>query len=255
MASSYTITPAVKRQVKKRDGMSISRMEVTKIVELAHELEQHVLLYGPIGTGKTTAGRAAATKGQLVFHISLTSEQSAAALVGHYIPKEGSFEWHDGPALRAWRTGGLLLIDEVDKSSPDCGDVLHMILNDFSVAEYTLPTNETVKPVKGFRVVATMNGVPSDLPEAVRDRFTCCIRVGEPDEGQYKQLSTKMEKLCRGVYKTNANKVKYSFRQLRMLDRLMREKGLKVEKAAAAVTEEGQERAALIEAVNLMKVF
>ena len=252
--ASYTTTPAVKRHIEEREKMTISRMEVTKIVELAHELEQHVLLYGPVGTGKTTAGRMAAAKGQPVFHISLTSEQSAAALVGHYIPKEGSFEWHDGPALKAWRTGGLLLIDEVDKSSPDCGDVLHMILNDFSVAEYTLPTNETVKPVKGFRVVATMNGVPSDLPEAVRDRFTCIIRVGEPDKAQYKQLSKEMEKLCRGVYNTNAHKVKYSFRQLRMLDRLL-QKGLEMEKAVAAVTEEGQEKKALIEALNLAKIF
>ena len=137
------------------------------------------LLYGPPGTGKTTAGNFAGNP-ESVFNVTLTEETPAAELRGHYVPRGGDFIWQDGPALTAYRHGARLVLNEIDKASGDAMTFCHALLDDPGISAITLPTGETVKPHPGFSVVATTNGDPSDLPEALADRFSISIQIPLP---------------------------------------------------------------------------
>jgi len=140
-----------------------------------------VLLYGVPGTGKTyQAVTTNVPSNKEVYSTTLTVDSSASELIGHYIPNEkGTFDWNDGVGIRAWREGTRLVLNEIDHAGPDVTSVLHAILDDADIARFTLPntSKELVKPKQGFNVIATMNGVPSDLPEALADRFAVKIDI------------------------------------------------------------------------------
>jgi len=144
-----------------------------------------ILLYGPPGTGKTYA--AATNKVGLnmngepnVYQITMTEDTASANLEGFYKPNSsGGFEWHDGIAIQAWRKGGRLVVNEIDHASPDAMTFLHAILDDKDIAQLTLNNDdkETVRPKKGFNVIATTNSLPESLPMALKDRFPVKIHV------------------------------------------------------------------------------
>jgi hypothetical protein len=138
-----------------------------------------VLLYGPPGTGKTTAGNRAGNP-ERVFNVTLTEEMPAAELRGHYVPRGGEFVWTDGPALQAYRNGGRLVINEIDKGSADALVFCYALLDDPEVSRITLPTGENVSPHPDFTCVATTNGEPDDLPDALQDRFAVRIFIDKP---------------------------------------------------------------------------
>tara|TARA_R100001129_G_scaffold56422_1_gene38848 strand:+ start:420 stop:1118 length:699 start_codon:yes stop_codon:yes gene_type:complete len=142
---------------------------------------ERILLYGIPGTGKTyQAVKSNVPEDKSVYSTTLTVDSSASELIGHYIPNEkGTFDWNDGVGIKAWREGTRLVLNEIDHAGPDVTSVLHAILDDQDIARFTLPNQdkETVRPSKGFNVVATMNGVPADLPEALADRFAVKIDI------------------------------------------------------------------------------
>ena len=160
-------------------------MDCWKLVSAAIGNADRVLLYGPPGTGKTYA--AATNKVGLnmdgnpnVYQITMTEDTASANLEGFYKPSsDGGFEWHDGIAIQAWRTGGRLVINEIDHASPDAMTFLHAILDDKDIAQLTLNNDnkETVKPAPGFTVIATTNSLPESLPMALKDRFPVKINV------------------------------------------------------------------------------
>jgi MoxR-like ATPase len=136
-----------------------------------------VLLYGPPGTGKSFAAHNADLSSGQLFSITMTPETPSAELRGHYIPQGSQFVWQDGPAIKAWRFGGRLVINEIDHAGGDALSFLLSCLDSPETACLTLPTGEMVRPAKDFRAVATMNGSPDDLPSALRDRFPVCLEV------------------------------------------------------------------------------
>lgn len=156
------------------------------------------LLYGPPGTGKTTAAVRAGSPVSF-YNVTLTDETPAAELRGHYIPVDGSFVWQDGPAMRAFREGVRLVLNEIDHASGDALDFAHCLLDDPGIAAITLPTGETVHPAPGFTVVATMNGDPSDLPPAIADRFAVAIEVTEPHPDAMAGLPEAVQDAIRGT--------------------------------------------------------
>lgn len=153
-----------------------------EIVDAVLNHSPRILLMGPPGTGKTYAGTRLGLKNRKskkVYSVTMTPETPMAELRGHYVPSGGEYIWQDGPAIRAWREGARLVINEIDHSSPDCLSLLFAVLDDPQFAEFTLPTGETVRPAEGFQVVATMNGVPEDLPPALQDRFPVTLEIME----------------------------------------------------------------------------
>ena len=148
------------------------------------------LLHGPPGTGKTHAAcRLGLNNGQRVFSVTLTEETPAAELRGHYILKEGKYEWHDGPAIAAWRCGGRLVINEIQRGGADVHALLLAITDDPSIAEIDLPSGEKVKPQSGFTCVATMNGEPKEqLDPALLDRFCVAVQIDKVHPDAVKQL-------------------------------------------------------------------
>jgi hypothetical protein len=151
------------------------------IIEAVLPHTQRTLLHGPPGTGKTHSAVKAGLKrpDQPVYAITLTDETPMTELRGHFIMRDGRFVWQDGIAVRAWRENARLVLNEIDHAGGDVMSFLHVVLDDVELASLTLPTGETVRPGADFQVVATMNGVPEDLPFALRDRFPVTIAVNE----------------------------------------------------------------------------
>jgi MoxR-like ATPase len=147
-----------------------------------------VLLYGPPGTGKSFAAHNADLAGRQLFSVTMTPETPSAELRGHYIPMGSQFVWQDGPAIKAWRFGGRLVINEIDHAGGDSHSFLLACLDSPETACLTLPTGELVRPHASFSCVATMNGSPDDLPSALRDRFPVCIAVDAVHPSAVKSL-------------------------------------------------------------------
>lgn len=151
-----------------------------------------ILLYGIPGTGKTyQATKVNVPTDKEVYSTTLTIDSTASEMIGHYIPNDtGTFDWNDGVAIKAWREGTRLVINEIDHAGPDVSSVLHAILDDADIARLTLPNKkkETVTPSKGFSVIATMNGTPDMLPEALADRFGVKININSVHPDAIKSL-------------------------------------------------------------------
>lgn len=151
------------------------------IEKILHHAKR-VYIYGPPGIGKTYAAQAMGNqRGIGTYSLTLTEETPAAELRGHYIPNEaGAFQWHDGPVIRAMKTGGTLILNEITHASPDAWSFLFPILENAATAKLTLPTGETVEASPDMFVVATDNQAPEDIPDALRDRFTVSLEITEP---------------------------------------------------------------------------
>ena len=89
--------------------------ELAAVLSAADSKAQNVLLYGPAGTGKTTAAmQYAARTGRPFMRIAFDRTTEPADLKGGRYPSEsGGIEWHDGNLTRAFRVPGMvLLLDE-----------------------------------------------------------------------------------------------------------------------------------------------
>lgn len=133
-------------------------------------------LYGPAGSGKTTAGELAG--------ISLSREVIIQTMPGLTVGKLLGFQGLDGqdittPFLRAFTEGLIFVADEFDRALPSVGAAVNSALAN---GKYTIG-NRTVSAASGFAFVATGNtdmrgatrqytaAQPMDLSTAARFAF------------------------------------------------------------------------------------
>ena len=169
------------------------------LVERVAEHCRTLLLYGPPGTGKTFAAHSNLGD-RTLYTVTLTPDSPAAELRGHYVPQGNQFIWQDGPAIKAWRLGGRLVLNEIDLAG---GDALSFLLNALDSSEtacLTLPTGEMVRPHPRFQCVATMNGNPSeDLPAALRDRLSVCVKITDAHPEGLASLPQDLQPAAKGT--------------------------------------------------------
>jgi GTPase SAR1 family protein len=194
----------------------------------------NILLYGPPGTGKTTAlyNMAKGLFGEEKVYMTTSHDESIAEeLTGHWMPRGGEFVWHNGFAVNAFKDGALI-INEIDLAGGSYKTVLHSVLDDRSVACLRLPSGEMVHPHAQFKALATMNGYPEDLPEALRDRFDVKICVSRPSPEAMEALDDDLADIIKSSY-SNPESITVSYRQARSFMDLR--KHIPVEKAAEFV--------------------
>ncbi len=158
-----------------------------------------ILLYGVPGTVKTYQANTTNLEGRNTYNVTLTQDSSASELLGHYVLNEtGGMDWLDGIGVQAWKDGARLVVNEIDHAGVDVMSFLHALLDDPEFAKFTLPNKrkETVRPQPSFQVIATMNGVPEDLPEALLDRFPVKINIDTVHPSALESLPEKF----RSVY-------------------------------------------------------
>ena len=234
-------------------------MDCWNLVANAIGNADRILLYGPPGTGKTYA--AATNKigynmdGEPnVYQITMTEDTASANLEGFYKPNNaGGFEWHDGIAIQAWRTGGRLVVNEIDHASPDAMTFLHAILDDQDIAMLTLnnDTKETVRPAEGFQVVATTNSPPESLPLALKDRFPVKIYVDSIHPTAMQQFPEEWHNVINETTLVDDPEERISVRSWKEFFDLQ-DKGFTVETAGRLVF--GEKSAELVDAIQLSQV-
>lgn len=179
-----------------------------------------ILLYGPPGTGKT---HFALTQHLGLHHegehrlrkahrVLCSPDMTTADVDGLWKPSKEDWKFVEGSALRAWRNGDRLILDELDQASGDVLTALLLICDSSGSAVREHPeTGERIAPAPGFEIIATTNAERlSDLPANLLDRFPIRIAINEVNPDALNRLPGSL----RGVAQTYANRERdrYSLR-------------------------------------------
>lgn len=125
----------------------------------------NVWLAGPSQGGKTTAARAAAKALGLTFHFH-SSMTMAHELVGFV---DGAGHYHETQFVKAFRNGGLVLLDELDRGSNEALLALNAPLANKIMS---LPNGEIIEAHPDFRCIGAANtwgaGATGDYVGAAR---------------------------------------------------------------------------------------
>ena len=154
-----------------------------------------VYIWGVSGVGKTLQiEQACANHKKPFFRCQITKDTCNEDLIGSYSLINGNTVWIDGPVLKAYKSGGILLLDEIDLNSSLM--ILQVVLENKPI--YVQQTGELIYPSEGFNVFATGNtkGDGSDsryvgtsvLNDAFLERFVTIVEQKIPTIAQEKQI-------------------------------------------------------------------
>ena len=163
-----------------------------------------IILFGPPGTGKTFAGLNMGDTDSGSWRLVCTEDMTNFDVTGGFLPgQDGSFDWNDGSAIKAWRgngiAGGRLVVDEIDKAGGDVFATLLAMTDTVDSAKWENPATGRIEiPREGFSVVMTTNiENMEELPSALKDRFPCAIRINEPHPDALLDLPTNIQEYAR----------------------------------------------------------
>jgi MoxR-like ATPase len=146
----------------------------------------HVLIEDIPGVGKTLLALATARSMGVRFRrIQFTSDTLPSDVLGVnvYDPKNGNFEFREGPIFTE-----VLLADEINRTSPRTQSALLEAMAEGKVS-IDGTTYDLASP---FFVLATMNPVERfgsfELPESQLDRFMMSISLGYPDRSHEREI-------------------------------------------------------------------
>ena len=189
-----------------------------------------IILFGPAGTGKTYAGLNFGYTNNGAHRLVCTEDMTSMDVTGAFMPaKDGSFQWVNGSALKAWEgngvNGGRLIVDEIDKASGDVFALLLAMLDSPESASWENPESGRVhRPREGFSAVMTTNIEDMrELPMALADRFPVRIRINAPHPTALEKLSHDLRDYA--VRMADAGNRRISLRTFMSFDKLRKQLG------------------------------
>ena len=198
--------------------------EAAKVIEFAIKRRKNLLLVGPTGCGKSSlAINVMARLKETAEIFSCDGETCTDNLIGKpwaIIDDKGKGKTvvAPGAALRAYKEGKILLLEEVDHAIPDILASLHRIMetqSEFYISN--IGDEEVIQKHRDFSVIATANtiGTGEDtylyagtkpLNMAFMNRFSLTFRMGYID----KSREIKVLKNRTGIDDTIAQKIVYT---------------------------------------------
>lgn len=160
-----------------------------------------LLLWGPPGTGKSSWARYLFKDSEIV---PFNEDVDIFALLGMMAPciedGKATLKWVDGPAARAAREGKVIILDEINKASPQIYPLLHA-MTECDPSQIRIRTGDGgyIVPAPGYGVVATSNVSPDKLSEALQTRFLSCY-VDRPAPGLSKSLGQGLDQFFESYY-------------------------------------------------------
>lgn len=159
-----------------------------------------ILLIGPPSSGKSTIAMKCA---DIQHRITMTETTSKEELLGQFHLIDGSTKWVDGPVTSAMRNGQPILIDEIDRYSPECASLCYSIIDD--KPHVTLANGEHVTAASGYKVLMTSNESLETLPPAVQDRIEAILMASTPHPDAIADLPVALQTLTNRHYSTKAS--------------------------------------------------
>lgn len=147
------------RIVKRKKPKGVFPEEFHRILQLAQS-RKNILLVGPTGCGKSFIAEKLAEVMELPFgSASCTGGMSESQLTGWLVPgKGGEFRYKIAPFVKAYRDGGVFLLDEIDAADPNTITLLNAALSNghFFVPHYPKDGGR-IKRHKDFICIAAAN--------------------------------------------------------------------------------------------------
>ena len=184
MGPEYQVRP--KPQKPKWCPTSASELEwnrLKKVMEVRQSGRLMMAIGGHPSIGKTWAAENYGLDGRGVYVVTLNEDTFAADIKGCAVRTADGMDWFDGPALRAYRNGGRLVVNEIQRAATNVLSFLIELTDSINSSKISLPppSRETIKPHPRFQVVASYNGSFDDMPEALRSRFSINVTLESPN--------------------------------------------------------------------------